>query len=238
MMPKRTSRRILAITAALAGLVAPPAGAELVVDDFVTSQTLVAPGAATITAPEVIGGERDVELLRRTGSGDVSLVINAIGEEELSCSAAAGTEVGCILVWDGPDGVFPLDPVGLGGIDLTEAGATGFWITVATDVPATLQIQVTDVASGGYATGTLSLPGGDAGLVTRFLPFADFVPTGTLTPMFDDAGSISLDLEGDAGLDAQIGSVTVPGPAQGGLAAAAALGVLVLGRRLLGPPHS
>lgn len=222
-------RRTLAGPAAALSLgLATAAGAELVVDSFVTPQTLQLPAGGAnsvfgaVAALDVLGDERDAEITRLVGNDPAELLVNPIGDELLSCSAAASATVVWRVTWDGPDGAEAVDPDGLGGVDLTQGGANeGFLIEASADVPATIEIEVTG-AAGGITTGGLSLPGGQPELQDRFLPFTDFDQPGLLA----DAGSVSLVLSGSAGLDAQIDGVRVP-EAEGAAAAAAALWTLL-----------
>jgi len=233
-------RRILAGLGALAapfGLAA-PAGALIVIDRFVTEQALqLQPGSSdswfeSVAAPEAIGGERDAQITRTAGDDYADLLINYSGLDELlACSAAPGTAARWTVVWDGPDGGPGVDADGLGGRDLTEGGANeGFWIRVLSDLPATLKIAVTG-ASGGASEASLDLPGGDTWLVNRFLPFTEFAAPALLA----DVGSLSLELTGGTGLDAQIDHVKVPEP--GGAAAAALCALLALARRHAARPR-
>jgi hypothetical protein len=227
-------RRAFAGPAAALSLgLAAPAGAELIVDSFVTPQIVQLPAGGAnsvfgaVAALDVLGGERDAEITRLAGDDPVGLLVNPSGDELLSCSAALGTTVVWRVTWDGPDGAAEVDPDGLGGVDLTQGGANeGFLLAVSADVPATIEIAVTGGA-GGTTTGSLSLPGGEPELQDRFLPFTEFDEPGLLA----DAGSVSLVLSGSAGLDAQIDGLRVP-EAEGAAAAVAALcALLALTRR-------
>lgn len=229
-------RRILAgfAAAALPLAVASPAGAVLVIDDFVTQQVLsldvggADSAASSVAATEAIGGERDALLDRIQGDNPADLLVNGSGTDELlSCSSSSNTISLWAIVWDGPDGASTLDPDGLGGIDLTEGGANeGFRLGVLSDLPVTLTFEVTG-SSGGEATAELVLPGGDTALTRRFLPFSAFdVPA-----LLADAGSVSLAIEGGAGLDPQIDGITVPEPSGAAIAATCALLALATRRR-------
>lgn len=220
----------LAFLAGIA-LAAPAGAATLAVDTFVSEQTLQleAGGAdstfGSVAAPEALGGERDARITRPASGDYADLLINPTGSDELA-SFSSSSLVTWELVWDGPDGAPTLAPDGLGGLDLTDGGTNqGFWIRVLTDVPATLELTVTGNGLG-ETTASLPLPGGDAGLVSRFLPFAAFDLPGLLA----DAGSVSLVLSGNA-VDAQIDELTVPEPSAGAAAAGAALLALAAGRR-------
>jgi hypothetical protein len=205
---------------------------EVVIDTFVTQQLLqLDPGGANLvtdaaTAPETLGGQRDVELERLTGNGGVSLTINAQGEEWLSCSAGGGTAVRCSLSWEGTGG--------LGGVDLTQGGANdAFRVWASSDIAATIEIQVRKASDGTLVTAQLALPGGDADFVERFLPLAEFGPNGPA--VVADADQVLLEIMGPAGLDAQLDDVsfTVPEPSQAEIVAISTL-LALAGRRRWG----
>jgi hypothetical protein len=234
------SRSMLTRFVARAALAAPvalatPAHAFLYLDDFVTQQTLQLPAgglnsaSSSTLAPEVVGGERDVQITRTIGNDPVDLLVNPTGSDRLlSLSSAAATIATWTVVWDGPDGSASVDADGLGGLDLTQGGVnTGFLIRVRSDLPSTLEIAATG-ASGGATSASLQLPGGEATLQQRFLAFSEFA-----TPaLFADTGSVSLVLTGSAGTDAQLDYVLVTVPeASGAAAAGAALLALACRRR-------
>jgi hypothetical protein len=229
-------RSILAglAVAALPVALATTAHAALDIDRFEAEQILVlglggADAAfSSVAAPEALGGERDASIQRIAGNEPADLLVNPTGNDRLlSCSAGPSSSVEWVIVWDGADGVATVDETGLGGIDLTQGGAnTGFLVRVLTDVAASLQIELTDMV-GGSTSGELVLPGGDAGLVSRFLPFSEFDEPGIAA----NVGSVSLTLSGEAGLDAQMDFVRVTAPEPAGAGVVAACALLVLARR-------
>jgi hypothetical protein len=229
-------RHILARAAVAAVLVplAAPAGAELVIDSFVTPQTLSlgfgGPDAAASSVPaaEALGGERDASLQRLAGTEPADLLVNPTGSDRLlSLSAGPSSIVEWMIVWDGVDGSPDVDETGLGGLDLTQGGAnTGFLVSVLSDLPGQLQIELTDM-SGGRTSAEIHLPGGDEGLVDRLLPFSAF----DLPAAAAAVGSVALVVGGEAGLDVQVDSIrVVPEPVGAGGAALVALWVLAHGR--------
>lgn len=206
------------------------ADAEIVIDSFVTPQTLelefggVGNVAGSVAAAEALGGERDASLTRVLGEDRADLLINPTGDELMSCSAG-NSLVSWTVVWDGEDDSPLVDPDGLGGIDLTQGGANdALLIRAGSDLAAFVQVTVTG-AAGGTTTAQLDLPG-VADLTDYHLPFAAFDTPALLA----DAGSVSLVLAGPQGLDAQIDDVVATVPEPGGAAMVAACALLVLGR--------
>jgi MYXO-CTERM domain-containing protein len=231
-MIRRSLRSLAAVL--VAGLAPLGASGEVSIDTFATPQiveiTFEGPDAAQglVTAPEALGGERDVQLLRTAGGGTIQFQTGVPGDDLLDCSAGAETEGSCLVLWDGPDGALVLDPDGLGGIDLTEGGANdGVGLAVRADQPATVEIQVVRALDGSFVSAVLDLPGGDSDLVERFVPISAFGP-GDPAAVFADAGAISMLVSGEPGFDVLLDDlrVTVPEPSGAAGAALAALGVL------------
>lgn len=217
------------LAGALAGL-AGPAGAVVVIDSFDTQQILLMPTGGVdmaflaAAAPEALGGERDLEILRLNGNDAVELLVHPPGgDPQLFCSSAAATIATWRVVWDGPDGGVGIDADGLGGIDLTQGGVnTGFSLRLQSDLAANVEIAVTGASGGSTAASLPIAPGGS--LEDRFLPFTAFAAPA----LFADAGSVSLTLSGGAGLDAQVDQlrVTAPEPAGAGAALVALLALV------------
>jgi hypothetical protein len=229
-------RRSLPFAVAVAALAPLSAWGEVSIDTFSTPQAVEAPlggpdsALSVVTAPEAIGGERDVQVLRESGGAAVQFQTSFGGQEVLSCSAGAATEGSCLVIWDGDDGVFPLDPTGLGGIDLTEGGQNDVVALAArSDLPVSLDIQVTRASDGSFVSAILDLPGGDTGFVERAVPIAAFGASDP-TPVFSDAGAITVLISGAPAFDVLVDDVRVtvpePGAAGGALAAAGALAAL------------
>lgn len=236
-------RRTLRPLAAAAGLVVLgpfAASAEVSIDTFETPQVVQAPlggpssALGVVAAPEAIGGERDVQVLRLSGGAAVQFQTGVVGQEFLACSAGAGTVGSCLVVWDGPDGAFPLDPDGLGGIDLTEGGANdAVGLAVRADQAVSFEIQVSRASDASFVSATLALPGGDLDFEEHFVPIEAFGPADP-APIFADVGAITMLVSGAPAFDVLVDDVrvTVPEPgAAGGLLAAFALAALARRRR-------
>ena len=219
-------------------IAAGPAGAVIVIDDFDTQQVLQIAGGSgaasvsdVVAAPDVVGGERDAVATRQMGGGFVDLLANPSGSDSSLSFALGASPGGAQIVWDGPDGnAETLESDGLGGIDLTEGGAnTGLWVIARSDLTTELVFTITG-ASGGVSDATLALSPSPA-FQRLFLPFSAFA-----TPeLFADAGSLSLELSGEPGLDVQLASIAVPEASGTGVALAVLAALTLCRRRTLVP---
>lgn len=233
-------RRSLPFAVVVAALAPLSAWGEVSIDTFSTPQAVEAPlggpdsALSVVAAPEAIGGERDVQVLRESGGAAVQFQTGFGGQEVLSCSAGAGTVGSCLVLWDGPDGVFPLDPDGLGGRDLTEGGANdAVGLAVRADQAVSFEIQVTHASDASFVSATLELPGGDLDFEERFVPIAAFGPADP-APIFSEVGAITMLIAGAPAFDVLVDDVrvTVPEPgAAGGALVVPVLVVLARGRR-------
>jgi hypothetical protein len=217
-------------------------GEALVIDDW------SAPHAASVLSPDgtattlatgsgILGGEREITVTRSSG---VAITMAASGGS-LAHGQIAGSLGTGEVIWDGTDGGGALDPIGLGGVDLTDALiAAAISISLFfDDVPLSLALTVwTDAANASEMV--VSLPGGippdpPLGLV---LAFASFTVVSGAGADFTNVGAVRLAINGSAsaGLDLEIGpveTVAAPDPATGLLFAGGLFG-LGLTRRMAG----
>lgn len=190
-----TSRRggLLGVALALAFLAASPA-AGVLVDDFATPTvpvTIADPGVSSTTDAGGIGGEREATITRLAGAGTMSATI---GNNALSFTAPPNTRGELELLYDG------VGSPGLGGADLTAAGANALRVRVDTLGPAgaELKVAVTDTTGRRSVAGRL-LPA-VAGATDFFFSFAqDFLPGPTGAADFADADDITVTLRLDGG---------------------------------------
>jgi hypothetical protein len=132
---------------------------------------------------------------------------------QIAGSVGTGT-----VVWDGVDGGGALDPIGLGGVDFTDAAASAA-ISIPllfNDLPALLTLTAyTDGANSSQVT--VALPGNippdpQTGVTIAFSSFSVLNGTGA---DFSNIGAFTLEIDGTgaAGLDVEIGAVvTEPVP--------------------------
>lgn len=175
--------------------------ARIVVDSFdAGEQNLVAnPVTTTVSgtvssASAVLGTERDAQVDWVSGIGNVSLRIDQFGlSDQLKFSEDSGVQGSAQVVWDGTDGdPATLDDVGLGGVDLTDAGANdGFQLIIyEADSGYNLVVSVysaTTVASYTLNLGTSVSPPG----FSFFMPFANFDGD---TGVFSSVGAVTFDI--------------------------------------------
>lgn len=88
-------------------------------------------GQSTILDAGVLGGERDV-FLTRTAAGTVEVAVNALSAPDTFLFTGGVGGTGTVEIqWDGPDGdAATYDETGLGSVDFTAGGATGFLVEV------------------------------------------------------------------------------------------------------------
>ncbi|MBZ0171110.1 MAG: cadherin-like domain-containing protein [Phycisphaerales bacterium] len=194
-------RHLLAMSASLTALVliAAPASGAVVVDDFSTTQPVVAaPGSSLVNGGGILGGQREMDVSRLAGASAVTAQVSA-GSVSLTVGANSRGEVE--LTYDGPDNdTANLDPLGLGGVDLTDDGGTtqtGLRVTVDT-VVANTEIDVVVTSSTGVHRGGAVIDA--AG--TMILGFSEFLSDdGSLADAADfvSVGAIQVVIRAAAG---------------------------------------
>ncbi|MCL4686834.1 hypothetical protein KJ059_19005 [Myxococcota bacterium] len=230
-----------------AGLLAlaSPAGAVLPIDDFSSDQTLdLLVGEPSVSgvapAPAALGGERDLEITRVSGSGTANVNVNGgippMGE--LQFSSEFETETTLRAVWDGEDGVADqVDVGGIGPLDLSQGGTLdAFAIEFFADVPTTLTLRVyngSDPTGESWSEATVPVASTGGQFATLEVPFSEFTMSGPGGAAdFALAGAISLEVTGPPSFDIAMNSVqVVPEPAATPLAGLAALALLARQRR-------
>lgn len=211
----------------------------LLIDDFTTPQTVVVNSPATqadnqAAGAGILGGERDMSVTLVGGTGlTLDAALGALLYDQFGVSEGTG-----LIVWDGVDGDIALDPVGLGGVDFTEAGvmdAIGMTV-LSSDAPLTaITVAYTNEFNASLAT--FSLPGNippDPQQVLT-IAFTDFVVISGSGADFTDIGAFFMFIggSGNPGGTIQIGSIStvssgVPVP-ELETGALLALGLLALG---------
>ena len=168
--------------------------------------------SSSVAASEAIGGERDFSS-EVTSSAGLLLLTSSGGKLNFGTGAdATGTY---IVTWDGADGdPDALDPTGLGGLDLTGAGASnGFRFKAGADHNgATFELRIyTDATHWSKAVVTLPNTGGLAtGDVTVL--FSDFITGGEAPADFTHVGAVQIQINATDGLDVQLDQFEAFGP--------------------------
>lgn len=225
---KKIWNRQSPVTRSLAALVLAAAtqGSEaaLVIDSFTTPQSVSIGGAVSSAfnatlAPEALGGERDIEVTRTSGSGSITVDVFMSAVEYAASFSAHGN---ARIVWDGLDASATIHPVGLGGLDLTQAGVNDrFYFGAGSDLGTMFYLTVFDSIGGAQQTGVTIAPG--FVIANYALPFSLFPGVD-----FSQVRAVALDMAGPtAGVDSIIlGNFAVVPEVNPWLPAAAMAGVL------------
>ena len=173
------------------------------------------PVTASVSAPEVIGGERDlfVNLTSSTGSIQLSVNDTTLGLPGLLVFGSSGQGDGQRRVsWDGFDNdATVIDDRGLNSIDVTNGGsALGLQLQVGADLAgsqAVVRLYSDDGVFGSatrYSTATLAIPqtGGNVSQ-KEFLAFSSFTATSGSGADLTKVGAIELEITGTANIDGQ-----------------------------------
>ena len=173
---------------------------QTTVDDFATAQAAlqVPPGSssASVAAGGVglLGGERDLRVLLRTGAGPVTAGV-AAGTFDFFTGAGSLGEAE--ITWDGADGdAASVDPTGLGGLNL---GATATALRVEVLSATAGSDLVVEVVSDGVRSSVRAviLPAIAVPTVVD-LPFSSFAPSLGAGADFADIGAVTLRVRGAA----------------------------------------
>ena len=197
----------------------------MAVDDFNDVQSLTAQVGAdafvhgSVSAAAILGGHREVLVNAVSGTGTVQVVVNQNSNSLFNYSESPSTVGNSTVIWDGTAGDHTtVNPIGLGGIDLTNGGTQDSFVfnIPFSDVPAQETVTVyTDATHVSQAT--LSVPMFSSNLQQR-LKFSDFTALPTLSAAnFAQVGAITYSIQKDAGfsgfgLDFQLHSIVTVGP--------------------------
>jgi hypothetical protein len=201
----------LVLTSLLALCVVTGEASAIVIDNFDVAQLVVAAPPSTVSdevgGVTILGLERDVVAVADVGFGATVVVVDEFGNGLMGYEQGWDNGSG-LLTWDGADSSILLDPVGLGGVDLTDLGLSdAFAIDIAfLDSDVTLELTVhTDGTNQSQWTMTVpaSTPTG-----VLWVSFSSFSNSGGTGADFSDVGAIELSIEGDMGTDLQIDSLS------------------------------
>jgi len=173
------------------------------------------PVTSSVSAPEVIGGERDLFVNLTSSTGAIQLSVNdtTLGLPGLLVFGSSGQGDGQRRVsWDGfDDDASVIDDTGLGAVDLTQgAQALGLQLQVGADLggsQAVVRLYSNDgnvATANRYSTATLAIPqtGGNVSQ-KEFLSFSSFAATSGGGADFSSVGAIELEITGTANIDGQ-----------------------------------
>jgi uncharacterized repeat protein (TIGR01451 family) len=176
---------------------------EITIDEFSTDQatlTLTYPADLGLTAESVVsgagilGGERDIQVELIGGAVGGNSVSAGVATDYFSYGQDPTLTASGLLQWDGPDGdATTLDPLGLGGIDLTSGGVQDTFVigVFYDDTPIDLTLEVFTNA-GNSSTYDVVLPGGIWTFEEWVIPFDAFVVNLGAGADFTNVGAITL----------------------------------------------
>lgn len=195
------------VVAALTGA-SNPAASVILIDDFNNpggGQEICAgfcgatPSTSSLATAGVIGGERDMRVVRNSGGGRVDANANAFGLGDLVFGAVSAAGA-LVLQYDGADADPLVLNLGLGGGGgISVAGDTGirYRISSLVDVDGTAQFTLL-TSAGNFISFTDTIaaftPAGD-----RQLPFASFAASGAFDP--STVRAIEVAIVGNTNLD-------------------------------------
>ena len=179
-------------------------------------------GVSVSTAPEAIGGSRKLQVQLTGSGGGLALSANTLsnGPQVLDFheSGAGGVHV---VTWDGSTAQqSTLNPTGLGGVDLTDGGAsTGMALFIGGDAAGD-QIRITLLSSGtAVSSATLTIPFTSGRNQSQlyplhqvYVPFDGFMAHGAGAD-FSKIGAIQITwLNDESRTNGQIDSIEAIGP--------------------------
>jgi hypothetical protein len=229
-----------------------PSQISLMIDAFDNNQEIktnpkILTATSTLNDPMsgVLGRERDLYVHLLKGVGDVKLRSNAFGVAVLQYDTTAGVIGEGVITWDGVDSsASPVPSLGLGNLDLTNAGSDeGLLLRLGVDSTGAgemVRIRIFDQSQTEYSEAQLHLPATDGSASEAvYVPFSEF--QGNVSPSRVNAIQLLLG-NGAMSIDAQIDVVgtigpqvhnflAVPEPGSLGLGLLASFGLLLGARR-------
>jgi len=190
----------------------------LVIDDYSVStaplvitvnSTIVLPAtlAAFVQDNNILGGERDLVLTVQSEQSLGRVVSTNVDQNTWSVSTPSEVTSIAFCQYDGVDGSANLNPVGLGGFDLTTSNADSFKVTITADVGTTYTFAVTDTVGGSSST-TVNIPGDPGVSDDFFIQFSTF--TGNAD--FTRAGSVTLTVNAGPNVDTSVNILALAAP--------------------------
>jgi uncharacterized repeat protein (TIGR01451 family) len=203
------------VAVALAGFTV-PAWAQTNIDTFTTNQAALSDppgGNSTATGgADIIGTRRGLVIDLLAGVGPASVAVSGGALTLTVPNTTPDSRAEARLSWDGDTAPLTLNPTGLGGVNLTTGGASGFLIRVNSSTVASGEIEVhvhTNATSSSRASLVLPVVGAPQSF---FLPFSEFIQTGTSAASFSSVGAIEMTLrsrEGSLAVDQVVTAVPV-----------------------------
>ena len=172
--------------------------------------------ASAKTAPEAIGGERDMFVTRTSAGGSVAMLANGNAPGVLAFEDQSGSDGRQVVTWDGADNdAAVLNPTGLGNLDLTCAGRdVGIRLLVGADHDggsATLRVYS---GAGNFSTQSFTIlnTGDGSPRDTVVVLFSNFTVAGGTGADFTRVGAVELDINVLPASNGQIDQLGTVGP--------------------------
>lgn len=187
------------IIAAALALACAGSAQAIIIDSFATSQSLslaYPPGgksiSSSVSGTGILGGERDMMISLIGGVIAGNGISSVAGGGYYSYSQDATIKGRGEIQWDGADGSPALNPIGLGGINLTAGGIDALVLgVISDDVPVNVTITVYSSA-GNASSRTLTLPGQINEATTYSFKYSDFSAFLGSGADFANVGAITL----------------------------------------------
>ncbi len=164
---------------------------------------------------ETLGDERDLFASVTSGAGMVEIAADAFNQDLLEFMASATANGERRITWDGidSDGA-TLDPTGLGGVDLTDAGAsTAFQFVIGADQASGVVRVRSYTDAGNWSEASASIPNtGGAASQTITMLYSSFAASAGVGATFSNIGAIELLIEGVNAVDGQLDLFGAIGP--------------------------
>lgn len=180
------------------------------------TSTVPASDSDYVAAGEALGGQRDLFVELTSGTGSVELEVNLLDLDLLTFSNKLGAVGRGLVTWDGADDdADQLDPVGLGGVDLTENGTNvGIWFRFGADLPGGVLTMHVYTDAGNHSALSQAIPQTPTGTaeVVALLRFSDFAVSAGSGVDFTNVGAIQLEIQGVPNLDAELKELGTIGP--------------------------
>ena len=194
-----------------------------IIDTFDTTQQFARANSQTkansssVVAPEALGGHRKLAVTLDQNTGTVALNANDpdSGFAVLDYSSTATANGSRKATWDGGNGAGDtVNASGLGGIDLTKAGAnSGLAMIIGADNTGLITLRLYTDANN-YSTATVVVPNtGGAATSQVYVPFSSFTTTSGNGATLTNIGAIQLDVAANStAADGQIDTIGAIGP--------------------------
>jgi hypothetical protein len=224
-MSKSTVLLLVAVVALCLGRSAQAVDGDiLIIDDFeqpgpfvlitVTTATVLPVSQGAVQTGSMLGGERDVLLTvhKRTSTDGDTVEYCKVSDGDFAVSTPSDLdEINAQLQYDGVDNdPVAINPVGLGGIDLTQGGGHAFRIVVQTDHETQFVFNVF-TAQGQSSQSAIVVPGAVGVSTERIVEFSSFSGNAN----FKSIGAITLTNNAAADTDTVVDIIATYGGVAG-----------------------